>query len=872
MKRTVQTTRFAALLALLVLSCPRSALAQRTEPKPQADAPKPPAPPVLVPPQVETDPGAAYPVQAITDKVKDSVSVVLVVDVDTTGAVKDVKVETAQGHGFDEAAIEAGQKLTFKPATRDGTPIASRTKHTYVFPPPSARLVGKVSTQSRETAVGGARVIVLDPTGASRETTTAEDGSFEITGIASGAYKITIEAKGFTSQMQEETLDPGSETRLETRLERVGGNALPPPPKDPDVQDVEVRGTKPPREVTKRTLEQREISRIPGTNGDGLRAIQNLPGVARPPGLAGLLIVRGSAPNETSVFVDGTLVPLVYHFGGLSSVIPTELLDKIDFYPGNFSSYYGRVTGGVVDVGVHDPRPKKDGGPHALIQADLIDVRGLVEGEIGHSGWTYALAGRRSYVDLWLKPALEQAGSGVTTAPVYYDYQAMLHKTWGNGKHDFRLFFFGSDDRLEILLKSVNASNPGVGGNITFGTAFYRLQARYTGKLSDKTEVRLTAAVGKDSINFSLGDNLLTIESYPINPRFEISQKLAAGVRNNLGVDILYTPYDVQVRLPPPPRPGEPPGGPFGGRPPLEVNEKDATYRPAMYDELELTPFRGTRIIPGVRVDYAKDTRSWDVQPRLAVRQELTHEFPKTTLKGGIGRFTQPPQPQETNSVFGTPGVRSNIANHYGFGVEREITTQIEASLEGFYRQYDQLIVQRLGNVGEGRAYGLETLIRYKPDDKFFGFIAYTLSRSVRRDAPTDPERLFQYDQTHILTAVGSYRLGRGWEIGARFRLTSGSLRTPEQYGFYDLNVGAYLPLTSYPPYSERLPLFHQLDLRIDKTWVTSSGARISTYLDIYNAYNQGNVEGVNYNYNSTLSTNTTGLPFLPSIGLRLEN
>jgi hypothetical protein len=37
------------------------------------------------------------------------------------------------------------------------------------------------------------------------------------------------------------------------------------------------------------------------------------------------------------------------------------------------------------------------------------------------------------------------------------------------------------------------------------------------------------------------------------------------------------------------------------------------------------------------------------------------------------------------------------------------------------------------------------------------------------------------------------------------------------------------------------------------------------------NAYNLGNVEGVSYNYNYTLSTNATGIPFLPSIGLRGE-
>jgi hypothetical protein len=583
-----------------------------------------------------------------------------------------------------------------------------------------------------------------------------------------------------------------------------------------------------------------------------------------------LLIVRGAAPNETNVYVDGTLVPIVYHFGGLTSVIPTEMLEKIDFYPGNFSTYYGRVSGGIVDVGVHDPIVKKDKKVHGLAQADLIDARVLAQGPLWDSGWSFAVAGRRSYVDVWLKPALEQAGASVTTAPVYYDYQAMLHRSWDRGKHDLRLFFFGSDDRLEVLVRSVNGSNPGIGGNFGLGTAFYRFQARYLGKLSEDTELRLVAAVGKDALDFSLGENFFVLSSWPINPRAEISHRVAPGVRNNLGLDIFYAPFDVQGRFPPPPRPGEPPPGPFGSRPPLEITESDALYRPALYDEVELTPFRGTRVVSGVRLDYAKDTKAWDVQPRVTVRQDLTRAFPRTTLKGGLGRFAQQPQPGDTNPVFGKPGLHSSFANHYGIGGEQEITRQIETSVEGFYRQYDQLVVQRVGNVGEGRAFGLETLVRYKPDDRFFGFVAYTLSRSVRRDLPTDPERLFQFDQTHILTTVGSYRLGRGWEIGGRFRLISGSMTTRQTYGFYDATVGAYVPLAEYPPLQRRNPTFHQLDIRVDKTWQYSWG-KLSAYLDVWNVYNNGNVEGVSYNYNYTLSTNATGLPFLPSLGLRVE-
>jgi TonB family protein len=862
----------AAVLAISAISVPARA----------QDAPAPP--PVITMPVVVQDDGAKYPPQAITDKVKTETEVVLILELDATGAVTKATVEqSGNGHGFDEAALEAAKTLKLEPAKRNGTPIAAKIRHKYVFTPPPAQLVGRVTSQVKDAPLEGASVTVKGDDG-EHATTTDAKGEWKIDGLPFGKYAITIHVEGYADQSDEEELDPGTEAKVDSRLSRPEAPTPQQPngaPKPPDeVEEVTVKGQKPPREVTKRTLEQRELTRIPGTNGDALRAVQNLPGIARAPGLAGLLIVRGAAPQETGTYVDGTYVPIIYHFGGLSSVIPSEMLDHIDFYPGNFSTYFGRHTGGVIDVGVKDPVVKRDPnssivaakeGIHGLVQADLIDARMVVQGPLGNSGWTFAVGGRRSYVDVWLKPVLEQLGSSVTTAPVYYDYQAILQKSWDNGKHNLRFFFFGSDDRLNILVKSVNGSAPGLTGDVGLGTAFYRFQARYVGKLSEDTELRAVAAVGKDAAQLNLGDNFFILDSYPISGRVELSQKIAPGARNNIGIDMLSSPYTVDLRAPPIPRPGEPPAGPFGSRPPLTFKGDGNIYRPAFYDEVELTPFRGTRIVPGVRLDYTKENKSWDFQPRVVVKQDLTKEFPRTTLKGGVGRFANPPQPQETNPVFGVPGTRSMIANHYGTGVEQEITRHIEVSTEGFYRQYDGVIVQGLGNTGEGRAFGLETLLRYKPDEHFFGFIAYTLSRSVRRDQPGEPEHLFQFDQTHILTAIGSYRLGGGWEVGARFRYVSGNLTTPRTYGFYDATAGAYDPGVAFPPFGQRNPAFHQLDLRVDKTWFFQDGIKMNVYLDLYNAYNQGNVEGVSYNYNSTLSTYATGVPILPSLGLRIE-
>jgi hypothetical protein len=350
----------------------------------------------------------------------------------------------------------------------------------------------------------------------------------------------------------------------------------------------------------------------------------------------------------------------------------------------------------------------------------------------------------------------------------------------------------------------------------------------------------------------------------------------------------------VIVRAPQPPREGEPDPGPFATRPVVEVDQSSTAFRPAWYLEGEWTPVKRARIVPGFRVDYARDTGNADFSPRINARYDLvpSNDSPedealgrrnlRTTVKGGVGLFQQPPQFQETSEVFGTPGLDSNRSVHYSLGVEQELSRHVEVSVEGFYKDMTRLVSRSAnangaftyGNDGEGYVVGMETLLKYKPDKRFFGWIAYTLSRSVRKNAPDEPEYLFQFDQTHNLIMLGSYRLGRGWEFGARFRLVSGPLNTPglkppNLTSLYAADAGAYTQLTGEPN-SERLPLFHQLDVRVDKAWQFESW-KLSTYLDIINVYNNQAVEGVVYNYDFTQRNYQTGLPIIPSLGLRGE-
>ncbi len=822
--------------------------------------------PALQPPQVKTPSAAEYPLQALHDHVTGTVNVVLVLQIDAGGVVKEATVPQPQGHGFDEAAITAARALVFFPATRDGDPIAAKIKYAYEFKSPPPKLIGRVATQATDRPIVDATVTVTDSAGQAHVVTSGADGSWIVNDeLPPGAVHLRVTAPGKADLATDDQLAPGEETSLTLRLAPSAEAAAPAVDGGADApEDIVVRGERPPREVVKRTLGREEIEHIPGTNGDALRSLQNLPGVARPPALSGALIVRGSAPQDTITYIDGTPVPLIYHFGGLSSVVPTETLDKIDFYPGNFSSQYGRGMGGVVDVGLRDPRSD---GYHAMAQADLIDLRAILEAPIGNTGWKLLVGGRRSWFDVYLGPILSATTSGVSTAPRYYDYQAILEHDIGSHS-SFRLAFFGSDDKLSLVNQNASSANPSFGGDIGSHTSFWRLQARYLNKITSNTEVRVTAAYGQDSVDLGVGVNALNTTSHPFSTRAELSQKSGQLLTMNVGLDMIYEPYGLTLQLPPPAIAGQPSGGP--GQATIRSQTSNTLFLPGMYAELEVKPLRGMRIVPGLRGDYDDATRSWDVSPRINARQDLTTGFPRTTLKGGAGIFYQPPQPLDTDPRFGQTGLTSNRSVHYDVGVEQEITHAIDVSVDTYYKSFSNLVETGSGNSGDGYAYGLEILAKYKPDKHWFGWISYTLSRSMRRTSPSAEIAPFEYDQPQVLTVLGSYKWGKGWQLGGRFRFVSGDLYTSTSYAAFNASTGSQLGVTSVPTYGTRLPSFYALDVRVDKVWAFARW-KFSMYLDVQNLTNHQNAEGESYNFNYTQSQHSTGLPILPVLGMRGE-
>ncbi|MBI5534414.1 MAG: TonB-dependent receptor [Deltaproteobacteria bacterium] len=871
MRAHLLTTLIAIAGCLAVSS---SALAQQppTTLPPAATAP---GAPVLVPPEVLRKVDPVYPEEAL--RLKKSGDVVVQLDIDDTGKVTSATVHQSAGFGMDEAAQAASLQLQFRPATRNGSPVRARILYKMSFtlkqepapapdkaaaPPSAGRVRGRVLIGQTDAPMAGARVQVQLADGRTVETTTNADGVFELDAPA-GKASVQISAPGYATLSSNETVTAGEEIQISYRV-RVTAGPL----------EVRIQGERPDREVTRRTMERKELSVIPGTSGDAIKAVQTMPGVARTPMFGGMIVVRGSSPYGTATFVDGTWVPMIYHFGGLSSIVPTEMIEAIDFYPGNFSARYGRVTGGIIDVRLREMGT--DGKYHGLAQVDLIDARVMLRGPVPLlKNWSFNLAGRRSHVDAWIGSVMSSE-AGIRTAPVYYDWQAFM-ETKPTAKSTFRIGMFGADDRLEMVLKNAIEQEPGLGNSLKGGMRTARLQAFYKNTVSDRLSLNATASIGLDKELSQFGSvSSVEVNYIPMLVRGDVSYRMSKELLVRAGPDVIVYQYDADVRSVRPPEPGQMEGTHMD-RQMILFQEKGYFSAPAGFAEMEWTPTKRAKVLLGGRVDYFDESNKVDISPRLNARYDLTEGFPRTTVKAGVGMFYEPPQIIQVIKNFGTPGLKSNRSIHSSVGIEQELSEEVEVSVEAFHKSFDQLVVPTAfadgtngyANTGEGYSYGTETLIRWKPVHRFFGWIAYTNSRSMRRDAPDKPIRLFEFDQSHILSVMGSYDLGRGWRVGGRFRLVTGNPYTPCEGGILNTASSSYECIQG-DPYSRRVPSFHQLDARVDKNWKFESW-NLTAYLDVQNVYNRSNVEGVGYNYNFTRPKYQSGLPIIPSLGVRGE-
>ncbi len=847
-------------------------------------------------------------------------SVLMAVDIDALGHVQRVELLSATDHAFIEPAMTALTQFLFSPAEIDGVPATIRIEYRYLFKPeapapdvlvgePTGKFEPKPINLRGQVLEAGTRLPVRDASiviaGRPVAQTNAH-GKFFVRGVPEGEVALKITSPFHGSYEGEENIARDEVLEVSYYVRRL----------DYDPYLTVVRTKVKRREASRVRLEQREVNRVPGTGGDPIRVIENLPGMARAPGgLGGVLLVRGAEATDSRVLIDGVEVPLLYHFGGLTSVVNASMLDSIDFYPGGFGVRYGNAIGGIVAVESRELnctllRGSLDVSVLHTAVSGCIPLEFDAEGEAKKNGWKLAFAGRRSYIDVLLPPILDAATkqneAGILTlVPIYYDYQLKLGKRYNTvlGSHRFSIFAFGSNDRFE-LLRVGTAENTDFQFNSE--QTFHRVVIRDQWRVNDKFSINSQITPGVTLSDFSASSSDTGLDA-----GFDLSVKnllwredLTYTVNSSMtlrgGLDWQMGASDFSVVAPLATEVGAFPGKVFDFTRQQEITASGNAFNHAYWVEGEIK-FNDLTVVPGFRLNRWDfyHTQDFSYMPRLALRYGITEN---TVLKAAYGVYEKLPEPNQLVDGFGNPSLPPSRSQHFILGYEHTFTDLIDLDIQGFYNLRDNIPEEthaqtagaegvrseRWNADGSGYTMGLEFLLRHKATQphalgenwtleellrgRFNGWIAYTLSKAITRNSRKE-EFPSQFDQTHILTVVAQAVLPWGLEAGLRFRLVTGNPFTPreKQRKFVDTDLDRYRTIAS-PELrrTDRASAFHQLDLRLDKTW-TYDLWKLSLYLEILNVYNRKNVERVEYDYRYRQRANLTLLPILPVLGIKGE-
>ena len=665
-----------------------------------------------------------------------------------------------------------------------------------------------------------------------------------------------------------------------------------PPDDDAPVEGevVEVEGTAPEQTTpTEYRLGADDVRRTPGAMNDALRAVTILPAAARIPYSFGGLVLRGMSPRDTGVFIDGVEIPIAFHFGGISAVFPTALMEDVRVVPSGFDVSIGRTQGGVVELVSRQPRRDR---LRVAGEVSLLHAAASAEGPTWRRG-AFLIGVRRSYVDVLARPFLARDDP----APSYVDGQGRV--VWGTPRSgELSSYVLGSLDQLANASSAAAPNDPEAGEHYAASLGFARAGAGYRRRTGAVTW-QLAPYVGTNVLKFHSVDyhgGPMADEAryrrrwYQYGGRAEALRDdaggfiragidVAGGYLGRVGNDIVAEDVDDELDLPR-----------------NTVLWTDAavwaeTRRHWLDDRLSVRP--------GIRVDRFGLGRQTTLDVRVNAHAALS---PAAVARASLGRFHQPPSPAHFDQFTDNLEAHSSYVDQATLGIEWTPEPRIGAGIAGFWHEghatlvdasadpddtdldvqsqiFRELLEEQLGfysdqrNRGAQRSYGAEISARYQ-SDRFRLLANYTWSRALRRYLVPDRAWVpYGLDQPLRLNVVAGMALGK-WNLGVRFTATSGNpARLYPEGTIYDPAQAdpAMAPLV-------RLPAYWQLDVRADRSWHTRWGTMM-LFFDVLNATYHRNVEArqntldgdplssmpSRYGYDDTL-----GLPIVPIVGVEV--
>ncbi|MGH1344598.1 MAG: TonB-dependent receptor [Nannocystales bacterium] len=726
----------------------------------------------------------------------------------------------------------------------------------------------------------------IDPPAWMQSTTTDHDGRFSFEGLQSPKVRLVVIAAGY--RRLEVIVDASSQKRRGAVLFAL-------PDEGAAMRTVvETSSEPPPEQVHSTIMSAEEIRTAPGTQGDPLRALQNLPGVARTPGGFGLLVLRGASPSQSRVFLGGHALPRAFHSLAIASVVPAAAIDRMEFVPSNFGSRYGDATGGLV---VLHPAQLESESVHGHARLDLLGASALASGPLKRGAWL--VAAQRGTAEYALMAAERVEPTQAFTLPRYYNYQAFFEHPVGK-KGVITARILGAGDRFQA-----RGPNPDSRPTLYFEmvSQFHRADLSYRVERGPWSFwLTPSARVERNGWRQPVSDALSIRDDAVLSLRAEASRALTRRASVTVGADTEVDWYRTRFERP-------------ANLATAEASQLDRRHGVSsavgIYTQASIDIQKWT-LAPSVRASAFTlgPTNASAVDPRFSTHWRFA---PKWRWSAGLGLYSQAAIQQSSVSggfLSGTAGQLSgnvvlpasllSLEPRAGFSpaaggltvaraaqastaISREVGEFWSVELGTWARVRDNADGIRRNTDGTAElvsstwstAYGLEALVRRRLGPKLWGWLGYTLSRVEDRVLDRAPLSRRPnvwpnaFDQRHNLVVLASYRLPQRWRLGGRFRLVSGSPFT-DVAGVVWVPPGSVPLAAAGPRNHERFPVFHQLDLRVDKSWILQR-VEIGAYMDVQNVYNRLNPEAYIYSSDYTRRVDAVGLPIFPSLGFRID-
>lgn len=707
------------------------------------------------------------------------------------------------------------------------------------------------------------------------------NGYFSISQVPPGSYTITITSMGFDTLQEAITVKAGD--IIQKKLYVVQANVK--------LKEVEVSAQQVAKQgetsVSVNKIDPVAIKKLPTVGGepDIAQYLQVMPGVIFTGDQGGQLYIRGGAPVQNKVLLDGMIIYNPFHSIGLFSVFDADIIRNADVYAGGFGAEYGGRISSIMDITTKDGNKKRIAGK---VAASPFGAKLLLEGpfkkytETSSSTISYIVSAKTSYLPTTSKTLYSYVDpQGLPFS--FNDYYGKVSLNSSNGSK-LNLFGFNFNDKVSYkALQDMNWQSFGGGGNFLLvpqnspilvkGNFAY---SRY--KITLKPE---QASPKSSSINgFNMGLNFTYfMGKNEVDYGFEV-----------LGFRTDFDLYNSVNR---------------------HISQAESTTEIGGFVKYKYVSKNKLLVVePSFRIQYYASLSNFSPEPRLNFKVNVT---PKLRLKGAAGMYSQNliaansdrdvvnlfygflSGPDDAPLMPDGSAAKSKLqkANHYVAGFEYDLTRHLDLNVEAYRKDFKQLTNLNPAKLKDsdpdfinetGLAQGVDAVLKYEYKRLYLWFV-YSLTYVTRYDGilTDDAGNKVSYhpnfDRRHNANIVASYTFGKdhNWEVDARWSLGSGFPFKPtggfyENIPFKDELVTDYTNTNGDLNYFfdgtnvKRLPWYHRLDINVKRTFVFSGNTKLEAAVGATNVYNRENI----FYFDRVQYKRVNQLPILPTASLIL--